>query len=186
MTALTLSRFWELCMRFTPAAIALSAMLAMVSSTSFSQPPAHNVDPRSQALVDEGYAAQKKGELVQANDLYEAALAVDPANRAAYIALAQVARSQSLPGKAVRYYREALRLDPEDQGALAGQGEALIQRGAVEKARGNLARLRSLCRQDCAAARDLAAALEAQANKPVLSAEAVTTSPTVSTTREHP
>lgn len=166
-------------MRFAPAAIALSLVLATVSSTGIGQPVRVAVNPASQLLVNEGAKVQATGNLDEANGLYEAALAVDPGNRAAYIALAQVASAQGLPGKAIRYYREALRLDPNDIAALAGQGEAMIQRGAVEKARRNLVRIEAICTTGCNEAGRLLAAIDKAAAKPVLSAEAVASTPTV-------
>lgn len=166
-------------MRFSPPAIALSLLLATVSSVSHTQPAERAINPRSVILLDAGYVAQQAGEYDEATNLYEAALAVDPANRSAFIALAQIARAQNLPGKAVRLYREALVLNPNDLTALSGQGEALIQRGAVEKARRNLARIETLCRTRCAEADTLAAALKNQAEVPVLSAEAVSIEPIV-------
>lgn len=173
-------------MRFTPAAIAMSLLLATVSSTGIGQPLRYAVDPASQALVDQGFTVQQTGKLDDAIGLYEAALAVDPGNRAAYIALAQVASAQALPGKAIRFYREALRLDPNDVAALAGQGEAMVQRGAVEKARRNLVRIEAICTSGCAAASRLLAVIDTAAAKPVLSAEAVASTPTVTSAAEQP
>ena len=77
------------------------------------------------------------------------ALAVDPRNRAAYVELASVAKKQGLPGKAIRMYREALAIEPNDVIALSGQGEALVMRGAVTKAKENLARIEKLCVNAC-------------------------------------
>ena len=166
-------------MRFSPPAIALSLLLATVSSVSYTQPAERAINPQSTALLDAGYIAQKDGDLNEATNFYEAALAVDPANRAAYIALAQIARAQDLPGKAIRLYREALALNPNDLAALSGQGEALVQRGAIEKAKLNLARIDSLCRSTCEESTKLTAALDKQNDVPVLSAEAVAIQPTV-------
>jgi Flp pilus assembly protein TadD len=77
--------------------------------------------------------------------LLETALAVDPRNRGAFIVLGDVAQARGLPGKAIRLYREALLLEPNDRLALKGQGEALVAKGAVSQARGNLAKIRTLC-----------------------------------------
>jgi len=173
-------------MRFAPAAVALSLLLATVSSTGIGQPVRYAVNPASQALVDEGSRVQQAGDLDEAIGLYEAALAVDPGNRTAYIALAQVASAQNLPGKAIRFYREALRLDPNDVAALAGQGEAMVQRGAVEKARRNLVRIEALCTSDCTEAGRLTSAIDKAAARPVLSAEAVASTPTVTPVTAQP
>ena len=112
-------------MRFTPASIALAALLTTVSSMGLSQRPDNQISPRSIEWQKAGEAARKAGNLAGATDALESALAVDPRNRAAYVDLAEVARAQGLQGKAIRLYKEALLLDPTDVVALAGQGEAL-------------------------------------------------------------
>ena len=70
-------------------------------------------------------------------------------------------------------------MDPNNLDALAGQGEALIQRGALEKARVNLSRIETLCRSSCSQNDQLASAIKLADKKPVLSAEAVTPKPKV-------
>ena len=169
----------ELIMRFSPAALAMSLVLATVSSASFGQSADIEIKARSVAYMERGEAAQKKGDLELATDFYETALAVDPRNGSAFIALAQIARVQKLPGKAIRFYREALILDPNNLDALAGQGEALVQRGAVEKAKINLSRIETLCRTRCAQTTQLASVIKASEKTPVLSAQAVTPKPKV-------
>lgn len=166
-------------MRFTPAACALALAFATVSSGVQGQRPDHEIDARSTALLQQGAAAQKAGDLNGAIGLYESALAVDPRNRAAFIALGQVARAQGLPGKAIRYYREALALEPNDVAALAGQGEAMVQRGAVEKAKDNLARIRKLCDAACAPGAQLSSAIAKGPPPQVQSAQATVTVPPV-------
>ena len=146
-------------MRFGPVAVALSLMLATVSSIGFGQRPDNQIDPRSMALLKEGQAALAVGRLEEAENTLETALAVDPRNRGAYIAIGQVARKQGLPGKAIRMYGNALVLEPNDTAALAGQGEAMVQRGAVMRAKANLSKLQGLCKKGCAAVTDLAAAI---------------------------
>jgi Tfp pilus assembly protein PilF len=111
------------------------------------------------ALVAEAQAARKAGDLERATDLLETALAVDPRNRAGYVTLAEVARAQGLPGKAIRLYGEALGLEPADVATLSGQGAAMVERGAVERAKQNLARIRKFCKSECPAAKSLAAAI---------------------------
>jgi len=85
---------------------------------------------------------------------------VDPRNRAAFVSLGQVAEERGLPGKAIRLYREALLLEPNDVSALKGQGEALVAKGAVARAKDNLAKIRTLCgKAGCADATVLAATI---------------------------
>lgn len=164
-------------MRFTPAAFALALAFATVSSSVHGQRPDHQIDPRSTALVEQGAAAQKSGDLEGARGLFESALVVDPRNRSAYIALAQVVRAQGLPGKAIRYYREALTIAPNDVAALAGQGEAMVDRGAVDKARENLAKIRTLCETSCTAGTRLSAAITKGPPPAIRSAQISTTVP---------
>lgn len=147
-------------MRFTPPAIGIALILTTVSSVSHGQRRAVAVDPRSAALVTQAQAALAGGRFEAANDALETALAIDPENRAAFTTMAQVALRQNLPGKAVRLYREALAVEPNDTAALAGQGEALVIKGAVTKARENLARIRTICVGACADAARLSAAIE--------------------------
>lgn len=169
----------ELIMRFSPAALALSLVFATVSSASFGQSADVEINPLSVAYMEKGASAQKEDKLELAIDLYETALAVDPRNGSAFIALAQIARVQDLPGKAIRLYHEALILNPNNLDALSGQGEALVQRGAVEKAKLNLSRIETLCRTQCPQSAQLSKAITASKNAPVMSAKANTANPKV-------
>lgn len=144
-------------MRISSVAAAAALTVVAISSSLHGQRPAAPIDARSTALLAQGNAARAAGNLERATDLMESALAIDPRNRAAFIALAEVAEAQKLPGKAIRLYREALALDPNDVQALAGQGGALVKRGAVAKARENLAKIKQICKSDCAPAQALAA-----------------------------
>ncbi len=166
-------------MRFSPPALALSLALFTVSSVSHSQKPDTLILPRSVALTIDGKALFAVGKYENANDMLESALAVDPRNRPAFIALAKVAEKQGLPGKAIRFYREALLLEPNDIAALSGQGEAMVAKGALVKARENLARITQLCIAACPEQTVLAAAIQKGPAVPVMSAEAVTPKPIV-------
>ncbi|MDO6414966.1 tetratricopeptide repeat protein [Sphingomonas sp. BIUV-7] len=164
-------------MRFSPAAVAMAFVLATVSSSVESQKPDDQIDPRSLALLARADAARTAGQLTQAQDLLETALAIDPKNRGAYIAMGKVATAQALPGKAVRFYREALAIDPNDVAALSGQGVALVDRGAVERAKANLAKVRTLCKAECQPAVTLAAAIAKGPPPAVVTAQNTTTVP---------
>jgi len=144
-------------MRLT--SLAAAAALAVVSlSTSLSgQRPDSQIDARSLQLLEQGRSLKAAGNLDGATDILETAVTVDPRNRAAFVLLAEVADARGLPGKAIRLYREALLLDPNDTRALRGQGEALVQKGAIARAKDNLAKIKTLCKQDCGDATALAA-----------------------------
>ena len=146
-------------MRFSPVAIVLALGLATLSSSSFGQRRDDQIDPRSLALLHQGEALRAAGNFTGAEDMLESALAIDPRNRGAYVALGRVSLGQGLPGKAVRFYRDALALDPNDVTALAGQGEAMVQKGAVERARVNLVRITGICKGNCPQAAALTAAI---------------------------
>lgn len=157
-------------MRFAPAAAALSLALALTASVSWSadRTPA----PHAAALIAQGDAALHQGDVQGAIDAYEAALAVDPSYSPVLLKLAEAARKDGLQGKAITYYREVLIRDPRNFSAMAGEGEALVERGALEKARGNLARLESLCGKSCPETAALTAAIAAGPKPRIQTAEA--------------
>lgn len=166
-------------MRYTPVTCALVLALACVSSGVNGQQPDAQIDPRSLEMMQKGEALAAVGDYQGANDALESALVIDPRNRGAYTALARVARKQDLNGKAIRFYREALRIEPNDVGALAGQGEALVAKGAVEKAKENLARIEKLCVARCNEQTALAASIEKGPAAKVLTATSVAPKPAV-------
>ncbi len=115
--------------------------------------------PASVQMSSAGHAALERGDASAAIDYFEAALASDPKNVAAFSGIAMGYDKLGLPGKAVKYYREALALNPSDLMALEGQGKAYIARGATARAQINLARIKALCKADCGAATRLQTAL---------------------------
>jgi tetratricopeptide (TPR) repeat protein len=150
----------ETMMRLTPIALSAAIALATFASAGQGQRPDDQIDPRSAALVQQAQPHIAGARYNEAIDLLESALAVDPRNRNAITALARVAQAQRLPGKAIRLYGAALALEPNDVTALAGQGEAYVQRGAVDRARRNLERVRALCGASCGQADALAASIQ--------------------------
>lgn len=164
-------------MRLTPIAFSIAIALATMASAGHGQRPDDQIDARSRALTQQGQALIAAGQFEQAIDVLESALAVDPRNREGYIALARVAQGQKLPGKAIRLYSEALALEPNDLTALAGQGEALVERGALERAKMNLAKIRTLCKTSCPQAMTLAAVIAKGPPPQVVTAEAPKAAP---------
>jgi tetratricopeptide (TPR) repeat protein len=138
----------ELLMRFAPAAAALSLCLAMTASITIAG-DVRAPDPRAAALIAQGQAALVAGETEAAVDAFEAALAVDPGYTPIFIDLAEAARQQGLQGKAIRYYRDALERDPGNFAAISGEGAALVEKGALERAKRNLAKLQTMCGDAC-------------------------------------
>ena len=166
-------------MRYTPAALALAMLVAVTSSVGQGKVPAP-LDPRAAALVQHGRAALTAGNVDGAIDAYESALVVQPGHVAIYLNLAEATRKQGMQGKALHYYRKALVADPQNLDAIAGEGTALVEKGAVEKARRNLTRLQGLCGKECSQTQQLSAAIAKGPAPRVLTAEAVKPSPTVS------
>ena len=157
-------------MRFAPAAAALSLALAMTASVSSGA--GRDPEPRAAVLIAKGQASLSAGDIQDAIDSFEAALAVDPGYTPLLLRLAEAARADGLQGKAITYYREALAREPRNFEAMAGEGEALVERGALEKARANLAKLESLCGKDCIETNILATRIAASTAARVKTADA--------------
>lgn len=117
------------------------------------------VAPLSLAMQKAGDAQLALGKTQAAADQFEAALAADPRNLNAYIGLARAAEADGLTGKAVRFYREALAIEPNDASALELQGVVLVKIGAKARAQDNLDRLKKVCPAPCPAADRLATAI---------------------------
>lgn len=169
----------DILMRYTPVAVALSLLAALSSSISYSAAP-EQLDARAETLLTAGRAAVAAGDYGSAIDAYEAALTVEPGSVTVLLALADATRGRGLQGKALHYYRMALSNDPRNLAALAGEGMALAEKGATEKANRNLARLRTLCGADCAETRSLAGVIAKGPTPRMVTAEAVTPKPILS------
>lgn len=170
-------------MRVSFLALGAGLVLASLPTASDAQRADNDIMPVSLALQEQGVKAQTAGDLGAAVDAYEAALAADPRNRSAIIALAQVARAQGLPGKAIGLYREALVLEPNDVIALTGQGEALADKGALELAREKLAEAKRLCTDKCPQVATLERTINSSAEKKVVAAEALIPKTVVTTSQ---
>lgn len=169
-------------MRFSLPAAALALTLLTVSSVSLGARRDDDIDTRSMALTAEAKKLTDAGKLDEAVDTLESAVAVDPRNRTAFIALAQLAQKQGLPGKAIRLYRDVLTIEPNDITALAGQGAAMIDKGAITRAKDNLARIKQLCTRQCPEIAVLSGQIATAEAKPVVAVEAVLPKTVVSET----
>jgi cytochrome c-type biogenesis protein CcmH/NrfG len=171
-------RLWELLMRYLPLGVALS-LLVLVTGSAGTAGVAVPTDPRAKALVQTGRDMLAHGDIEGATDSFEAALAVDPGNPVTYLALGDAARAASMQGKAIHYYREALERDPNNLAALSGEGGAMAEKGALDKAKGNLARLEGLCGRNCPEAQSLFSIIAKGPVARVVSADAVKPDPAV-------
>ena len=146
-------------MRLFPIVLALGLVASTASTSVQGQAPDDQLNPRSVALLKQGEAALAAGNFSEADDAFETALAVDPRNRAAFIALGRTAQRQKLFGQAIRFYNKALALEPNDLNALSAQGTAMVELGALSRARENLAKLQKICTSGCPQATTLANAI---------------------------
>jgi Tfp pilus assembly protein PilF len=120
------------------AAVALASPVA-------SQRADDQILPKSVELHRQAKSLAAAGKLEQAEDMLETALAVDPRNRGAFVDIARVAEKQHLFGKAIRMTSKALQLEPNDPDAIAVQGEAMVELGAIARAQANLQKLHAIC-----------------------------------------
>ena len=161
-------------MRYSPIAAAISLVVALSASTSFGQAPAP-VDPRVAQLLDTGRAALAAGDIDGATDRFEAALTLAPGSTPVLLALGGLSREKGLQGQAIHYYRQAQKAEPGNLAAIAGEGTAMAEKGAIAKAERQLAKLKSMCGTNCAEAGLLASAIARGPLPQVKSAEATAT-----------
>ena len=146
-------------MRVSLRFLALALAGTALASPVIGQRPDNQILPRSVELQQQAEKELVAGRLMEAGDLLETALAVDPRNRSAFVDLARVAKQQKLFGKAIRLANEALLLEPNDLDAIEIQGEAMVELGAVPRAKENLAKLQKLCSNTCKQVAQLNAAI---------------------------
>lgn len=132
-------------MRLTPLVLCLGLAASTVPMAVIGQRPDDQIAPKSMEFLKQGETLLAQGKLIEADDALEAALVVDPKNRAAFIAMARVAIKQKLYGQAIRLTNKALTLEPTDRDAIAVQGEAMVELGALPRAKENLVKLQKLC-----------------------------------------
>lgn len=146
-------------MRLLPNVLIAGVAVALAASSAIGQRPDDQLSPRSVQLFQQGQAHLAAGRFVEADEAFETSLAVDPRNRAAYNALARVAQRQKLFGQSIRYTKKALLLEPNDRDAIAIQGEAMVELGALARAKENLAKLQKLCPSGCTQLAELSATI---------------------------
>lgn len=139
--------------------LVVAAASALLASPVVGQRADNQILPRSVELQRQAEAQLVAGKLTEAAELLETALAVDPRNRAAFVDLARVAQKQRLFGKAIRLTTKALELEPNDLDAIQVQGQAMVELGAIPRARENLAKLQRICTSGCKQASALSAAI---------------------------
>lgn len=146
-------------MRLLPRVLIIGFASVALAAPVTGQRTDDQINPRSVELQRQGKALLAAGKLEAAADALETALAVDPRNRWAFIDLARVADRQQLYGKAIRMTNRALLIEPNDLDAIAVQGEAMVELGAIARAQANLQKLQTICRQACPQVAQLSAAI---------------------------
>lgn len=146
-------------MRVSLRFLVLGTVATIVASPVIGQRADNQILPKSLELQQQAEKELAAGKLMEAGDLLETAVAVDPRNRGAFVDLARVAKQQKLFGKAIRLANEALQLEPNDLDAIEVQGEAMVELGAVPRARENLAKLQKLCSTNCKQVAQLSTAI---------------------------
>jgi len=106
----------------------IAVAIATASSVAYCKTAEPRIAPLSMQLTRSGEALLNSHKAQAAIDQFETALAVDPKNTRAYIGIARSYDQLGLPGRAVKFYREALAIDPNDLTALSEQGEAYMAR----------------------------------------------------------
>jgi Tfp pilus assembly protein PilF len=132
-------------MGFVPRLLLVGMAAVALAGPVSGQRSDDQINPKSIQLMHQAKGLIAAGKLEQAEDLLETALAVDPRNRWAFVDMARVAEKQRLFGKAIRMTNKALQLEPNDPDAIAVQGEAMVQLGAVARAQANLQKLQQIC-----------------------------------------
>ena len=146
-------------MRISLRFLALGTAALVVASPVVGQRADDQILPQSIEIQQQARIEMAAGDFTEAAGLLETALAVDPRNRSAFVDLAKIAKQQKLFGRAIRLANEALQLEPNDLSALAVQGEAMVELGAIPRAQQNLAKLQQLCGNTCPQVAELSNAI---------------------------
>lgn len=115
----------------------------------------------SSRLVSEAKAALSIEKIDDAQYLFERALVANPANTDALLGLGRAHEAQGRVGKGLKYYRQALEIEPNDVKALEAQALAFLKREMFDRADNNRAKLARLCPKGCEALDSVEVAIEA-------------------------
>ena len=101
-----------------------------------------------------------QGNAAEADRLLNLALTAHPGNARAFVLKGEAQRKLDKKEEGLRLITVGLEIEPGDARALKLQGDAALDVGDVEQAEKSLSRLRSVCDAPCAAASELATAIE--------------------------
>lgn len=112
------------------------------------------------ALIAKSHAAQEKGSTQDALVLIQSAIVAHPGDPANYIALADYYYRNDHPNAALKYYDDALFINPADKVALKGIALAQIAVGDSAGAQSSLDKLEQVCSSRCPEAMAIREAME--------------------------
>lgn len=103
-------------------------VLALVAGTAYAQRPGQGEDD-SAALVDEGRAALRRGDLAGAAKALDQAIALNPRRVEAYVLRSAVHAAKKEYAKGIELMRRAQELAPNDEEVLTALGSQLVLSG---------------------------------------------------------
>lgn len=121
-------------------------MLSTAAVAAEDKPSMANVSAR---LVAEASTLEKAGKLAEAQFALERALVAAPENAAILLRLGEIHEAQGRTGKGLKYYRNALIVDPSLKSAMEHQALAFLKRNLLIKAELVTDRLTVLCETGC-------------------------------------
>lgn len=143
------------------AKLIMTASLAAVMTGTVAAQVSDKYKDASHQLVSQAVAALKADKADEALALYERALVANPANLQALIGLGKSHEAQGRIGRGLKYYRQALAVDPNALPALEAQAVAFLKRDMVSRAEANREKLARLCTEGCGSLDKVETALEA-------------------------
>jgi len=138
----------------------LCISVASVATVSAFAEAETKYDKISNQLVSQANTAMSDQHFADAQLFYERALVANPASITALIGLGRAHEGQGRVGKGLKYYRQALEIEPNDQGALEVQALAFLKRDMIDRADNNREKLARLCSNGCPALASVETALK--------------------------
>ncbi|WND02167.1 hypothetical protein QGN29_11460 [Temperatibacter marinus] len=131
-------------MKLTVVSIIVASMIAS---------PALATDKKLQSIsskfILEAKSLKANGKLTEAQFALEKALVADPQNASILVALGEIHEAQGHVGKGLKYYRNALYVDPASKHALKNQALAFLKKELVTKAEITREKLHAICKGTC-------------------------------------
>ena len=124
----------------------LRVFLAVAALGCFAAPAFAHPDP---SPIARSRVAEDKGQIAQALLLIQSAIVAHPGDPQNYIALADLYTRTGHPNAAIKYYDDALFIDPTDKAALKGMALADLAVGDQAGATRNLDLLERTCGPHC-------------------------------------